>query len=343
MRFSITQSLAWEKFQRATGRGVFALGLESGDRAIFLKFGLPFGRAWSLAMGVDFEKFTTGDFEKLLSWAKSEKCVYIRCEGYSKGGVFEGERRGEGSSRKGLACVKKVSKAYLPEYTIKIDLKLSEAEILAQMKRKGRYNIGVAEKNGVKVERYFGKAASEKAIDEFYGILSETGGRDGFGIHKKSYYLEMLQSLGGEAALYLARVEGKIETGGEAPGKAIAGLIVVYGTNEAVYYYGASSNQYRNMMAPYLLQWQAMKDAKAARKSKYDFMGTARPVCGEGPVDSEGVALKEVEFDKKDPLCGVTEFKQKFGGRLYKFESPVDLVLNSFWYSIIKIAKRLRG
>ena len=112
-------------------------------------------------------------------------------------------------------------------------------------------------------------------------------------------------------------------------GKVIAGTIVVYEETDAVYYYGASSNQHRNVMAPYLLQWKGMQDAKKAGKKWYDFMGVAK--------------MKNGEFDTSDELYGVTEFKQKFGGEVMQFEKPVDVIINPFWYYIVKLAKKLRG
>ena len=61
--------------------------------------------------------------------------------------------------------------------------------MLAHMKQKGRYNIRVAEKAGVKVEQV---AFSEKNLDIFYDLLTETLERDGFATNSKSYFREML-------------------------------------------------------------------------------------------------------------------------------------------------------
>lgn len=316
MRFEITQVDTWAVFQKAAGRTVYEHTLESGEKALFIKFKLPLGKAWLLGMGVDFEKFSEKDWDGLFEWAKKNGCTHIRCEG------FLGNLSGRGS-------LKEIEKSYLPQWTIKVDLSGSEEDILAQMKRKGRYNIKVAGKSGVAVESYMGSDVSSVVMDEFYSVLSETGGRDGFGIHPKSYYEKMLKSLGENVGLYVGRLEGKV----------IAGIIVVYGKDEAVYYYGASSNTHRNVMAPYLLQWKAMQDAKEAGKHWYDFMGVAHPM---GEV-ADGSIAREVEFDKSDHLYGVTEFKQKFGGKVFSFQKPVDLVLSSFWYGVVKIVKKLRG
>lgn len=333
--FKITQSEPFEVFQKTAGREVWSFRTTNGARTLFIKFKLPLGKCRLLAMGVDFSAFTESDFQNLMKEAKTMGCTHIRCEGY--GGALPANLR-----------VSKVEKPYLPMYTIKVDLNQGHETLLSQMKRKGRYNITVAQKENVEIECFYGLDSDEdisKALDEFYSVLKETGKRDKFGIHPKEYYLKMLNALKGNALLYIAR----------SGGRAIAGIIVIYGKDEAVYYYGASSNEYRNLMAPYLLQWHAMKDAKAEGKGFYDFMGTARPAAAPlergddngrpgGAAESggfhQGMSAKDIEFDKSDPLYGVSEFKQKFGGKLYKFNDPIDIVVNPLFYGIFKLGKR---
>lgn len=333
--FKITQSESFGSFQKAAGREVYSFKTISGVSVLFIKFKLPLRKCRLLGMGVDFSVFAESDFQNLMNEARAMGCTHIRCEGY--GGALPTNLR-----------VSKVEKPYLPMYTIKVDLKPDHETLLSQMKRKGRYNITVAQKENVEIECFYGLDSDgdiSKALDEFYSVLKETGKRDKFGIHPKEYYLKMLNALGENALLYIAR----------SGGRAIAGIIVIYGKDEAVYYYGASSNEYRNLMAPYLLQWHAMKDAKAEGKTMYDFMGTARPTAAlplrgddngrhGGAAESggfhQGMSAKDIEFCESDPLYGVSEFKQKFGGRLYKFQGPVDLVINLAFYRLFKLGKR---
>ena len=359
MRFEITQTEEWEAFQKASGRSTRVIDLACGEKALFIKFNLPLGKSWLLGLGVNFEKFSKEDFERLIELGKSLKATHIRCEGYSINDLLNPESSSKSLNKMlGKYSTKDVSKSYLPQHTIKVDLSLSEEEILGQMKRKGRYNIQVAKKAGVVVEHFTGwneqgsrteertgKPAAQ-ALEEFYSVLKETGGRDGFGIHPKAYYEKMLSSLGDKAHLYVARLSESSQ--GVEANKVIAGMIVIYSETEAVYYYGASSNEHRNVMAPYLLQWSAMTDAKKVGKIWYDFMGVAEPQAEllEQGVDAnkgEGTLSRGVEFNKKDPLYGVTEFKQKFGGQVFVFEKPIDVVLSAFWYRIVKLVKRLRS
>jgi lipid II:glycine glycyltransferase (peptidoglycan interpeptide bridge formation enzyme) len=64
----------------------------------------------------------------------------------------------------------------------------------------------------------------------------------------------------------------------------IAAAIFVFWHDRAIYYYGASSSEGadRKLMAPYLIQWQAICDAKEQDIPIFDFLGIADP---KDPVD----------------------------------------------------------
>jgi lipid II:glycine glycyltransferase (peptidoglycan interpeptide bridge formation enzyme) len=117
----------------------------------------------------------------------------------------------------------------------------------------------------------------------------------------------MLTTLGdyNAAKLYLAEHEGKI----------IAGIIVTFFGDTATYYYGASSYEHRQIMAPYLLQWHAILEAKKDGCLIYDFLG----ISGGG----------KSAWDKR--LSGVTEFKQKFGGEAVHYAKTAEFTFRPFW------------
>ena len=181
-----------------------------------------------------------------------------------------------------------------PEASLLIDLTKSEEEILKQMHPKGRYNIGVAKKHGVEIVE-----GTTDDIDAFYELLTKTGSRDNFIILQKSQYRRFLESLSG-SHLLLAKHEGR----------AIAGLLNVRWKGTELYYYGASSYEHRHLMAPYLLQWEAMRRAKAAGCQTYDLLGIMPP-----------------DAPENDPWRGITDFKRKFGGRLVTYPKEQVLVL----------------
>ncbi|MDR0316524.1 MAG: peptidoglycan bridge formation glycyltransferase FemA/FemB family protein, partial [Treponema sp.] len=146
-----------------------------------------------------------------------------------------------------------------PPDTVLIDLSTSANDILAAMKSKWRYNIGLAEKQGVTVSQ-----PDEQGIEIFYTLLSETARRDGIAIHSIDYYRTLFEICrGADLRLYTARHEGD----------TLAAIVVLCRGTQATYLYGASSNIKRNLMAPYALQWKAMQDAKACGCVLYDLFG----------------------------------------------------------------------
>jgi lipid II:glycine glycyltransferase (peptidoglycan interpeptide bridge formation enzyme) len=209
--------------------------------------------------------------------------------------------------------LQKPYKKFLTPYTRVIDLSFSEEEILKQMHEKGRYNIRLAERRSVKVSRV---STSQENIDIWMSLLTETTSRDGFSQNSRKYYESFLlevqeKNMGG---LYFARFEDRI----------IAAGIFVFTPSRAIYYYGASSSdkEDRKQMAPYLLQWTAILEAKKREIPVYDFLGVADPE------------------DPKDSLLGVTEFKEKFGGTRIKLPEKICIKL-SWKYSVFTMIRIL--
>lgn len=195
-----------------------------------------------------------------------------------------------------------------PPRTIVVDISDAEEQILARMKQKTRYNIRLAEKKGVTVRAW-------DDIGAFHKMMLTTGGRDGFGVHSQEYYQRaydlLYQKQMGE--LLLAEFERK----------SLAALFVARNGNRAYYLYGASTDEERNRMPAYLLQWEAMKWAKARGCEEYDLWG----------VPDEEEATLESNFETRhDGLWGVYRFKRGFGGELKRAAQAVDRVYNPFLY-----------
>ncbi len=195
-----------------------------------------------------------------------------------------------------------------PPRTILVDIRGSEDEILARMKQKCRYNIRLAEKKGVTV-RTWGN------LDEFHKMIQITGGRDGFGVHSLEYYRRAYELFHptGVCELLVAEFENK----------PLAALMVFARGRRAWYVYGASNDEERNRMPTYLLQWEAMRWAKARGCEEYDLWG----------VPDEDEATLESQFEKRsDGLWGVYRFKRGFGGELKRAAQTLDKVYNPLLY-----------
>ena len=185
-----------------------------------------------------------------------------------------------------------------PRHTLIVDLKPPPDEILAGMKQKTRYNIRLAERRGVSV-RVATSESAEADLSEFQRLLQTTGQRGSFGVHSAGYHRAAyrLFATRQEAALLLAEHQSRT---------LAAAMIFAFG-ERAWYFYGASSEQERERMPSYALQWAAMLWAKARGCSIYDMWG----------VPDEAVDVLESEFSRrKDGLWPVYRFKRGFGGQL---------------------------
>jgi lipid II:glycine glycyltransferase (peptidoglycan interpeptide bridge formation enzyme) len=195
-----------------------------------------------------------------------------------------------------------------PPRTIVIDIRDNEETILARMKPKCRYNIRLAEKKGVTVRAW-------DDIPAFHEMMAVTGGRDKFGVHSKEYY---------QRAYELFHPKGMCELlVAEYEGKPLASLMVFASGKRAWYVYGASNDHERNRMPTYLLQWEAIRWAKAHGCEEYDLWG----------VPDENEETLEANFESRhDGLWGVYRFKRGFGGQLKRAAQAMDRVYSPLLY-----------
>ena len=108
----------------------------------------------------------------------------------------------------------------------------------------------------------------------------------------------------------------------------IAANIVVHFGDTATYVHGASSNAHRNVMAPHLLQWRQILDAKLAWKNWYDFYGIQTPQRAR--ASKHGATW-----------AGITRFKLGFGGKTVSYLDAYELPLRWGWYRLVKVLQRL--
>jgi len=195
-----------------------------------------------------------------------------------------------------------------PPRTITIHIQDGEEDILARMKPKCRYNIRLAEKKGITVRAW-------DNISAFYDMMTVTGGRDGFGVHSREYYQRAYELFHSKEICELLVAEYE--------GKPLASLMAFANAKRAWYVYGASNNEERNRMPTYLLQWEAIRWAKARGCEEYDLWG----------VPDENEETLEAQFESRhDGLWGVYRFKRGFGGQLKRAAQALDRVYNPLLY-----------
>ena len=203
-----------------------------------------------------------------------------------------------------------------PRYVFRLDIKdKTEEEIMAGFHQKWRYNIRLAGRKGVTV-----KEGTREDLKDFHKIMVETGERDGFIIRPLSYFEKMYDEMAPKHMKLLMAYHD---------GKPISGVIPIFYGNKTWYLYGASSNEHRNLMPNYLLQWEMIKMAIARKDDVYDFRGVSGVV------------------DENHPQYGLYRFKKGFGATFTEFVGEVYIPFKPFTYSLYKFSEKtfrnLRG
>ena len=200
-----------------------------------------------------------------------------------------------------------------PPRTILIDLRPSEDEILMAMKSKTRYNIRLAERKEVIVR-------PSADVEAFYRMMQTTGERDAFGIHNQRYYQRAYDLFKRRDActILIAAYEDE----------PLAGLMAFSHGETAWYFYGASTDEERNRMPTYLLQWEAIRWAKNRGCKTYDLWGIP---------DHPEATLEESFLERSDDLWGVYRFKRGFGGEICRTIGAWDRVYHPHLYKLYQV------
>lgn len=298
------QSWEWGEFQRAAGYGV-RRAFATDDRgpavaAQTVEHRLPLGQRYLYCpRGPLVRPDASPLAEKTLAaMARRTRALFVRFEP----GTFV--------RRSGVDA--RPSTSVSPASTLLTDLTLTFDDLARAEHPKTRYNVGLAERKGVTVEldgRSFGDA---------WPLFEATSSRGGFRLHPRRYYERMLETLSGEdcrAFLAVARFQGK---------PVAANVMIDFGGTRT-YLHGASSNEHRDVMAPYLLHWMLLGEAKHRGIRRYDWWGIA-------PEDA----------DASHPWSGITRFKLGFGGERVDFPGTFDLVTRPTAYRLYETVRAVR-
>ena len=203
-------------------------------------------------------------------------------------------------------------KAYsniLPTNTLFLDLKPDINSILERMKPKTRYNIKLSQKKGVVV-----RVADLEDINIWYELYKETAQRNGILLNDIKYFKAILTAKSDKTkspadVYYLIA---------ELDNKPLAAMFLVISAYRGSYLYGASSNNHRNYMPTYALQWEAIKISKEKGCKEYDMFGISP------------------KADNSHPLHGLYKFKIGFGGDIFQSLGCWDYPLDYDKYNLYK-------
>ena len=195
-----------------------------------------------------------------------------------------------------------------PRYVFRLDIKdKTEEDVMKGFKQKWRYNIRLAGRKGVTI-----KEGTREDLKDFHKIMIETGARDGFIIRPLEYFEKMYDVMGDHMKVLMAYYEGK----------PISGVIPIFYGNKTWYLYGASSNEHRNLMPNYLLQWEMIKMAIARHDDMYDFRGVSGVV------------------DENHPQYGLYRFKQGFGATFTEFIGEIYIPYKPLTYKLYRFSEK---
>ena len=205
--------------------------------------------------------------------------------------------------------------------TFQIDLTPSEEELMKNFSGKTRYNIRLAERNGVTIK----EGNSDKAFERYLELTAETVHRQGFYAHTEKYHRLMWKFLHQSpitnhqspiAHLLTATYKGNIIT-----------TWILFSWKDFLYYpYGASTEKYKqslagktgkNVMANNLMMWEAIKFGKKLGLKTFDLWG-------------------------REEGKGFTKFKEGYNPKVIEFLGTWDLVINKPLYTIYRLAEKIR-
>lgn len=315
------QSWGWGEFQRAVGRKVVRMGtlhqgvVVAACQAIHMRH--PLGRTSlyvprgpiidpHLSLN-DYRVAAKTVLSTLRESARRLKTDFLRIESPL-------QHASPSSNVFGVIRGWKQVKPNQPDATLLLDLTKDESTLLTELHQKTRYNLNLAKRKGVTVRI----ANDELSVTAFLDLSHETASRDGITLHPDSYYRTMLAVLKkeGMAELFLTEWSGKI---------LVANIVVRYG-DTATYLHGASSGEDRNVMAPFLAQWEQIRWAKQRGARWYDFWGIAPPGA-----------------DEHHPWAGITRLKRGFGGIERQYMAGCELPMRRFGYAVVAVGRKLRS
>jgi peptidoglycan pentaglycine glycine transferase (the first glycine) len=313
---SFLNSWNWGEFQKKTEGKIWRFGVCENNRLI----------AASLVVKVKAKRGTflflphspVGNLkalgpltDKLKELGKKEKASFIRIAP-----IWERTEENE-KAFSGLGFLRAPIHMH-PENSWELDISKPEEQLLKEMRKTTRYLIRKAENNkDIQITK-------SSDLEQFSRLLNKTAGRHRFVPFSLDYLENQFScfSEDNQIIMYIGKYKGEI----------ISGAVIVFWQNMGFYHHGASIPKYNSNEAPvsYLMQWEAIKEAKKRGCLRYNFWGIA-----------------EDEDDKSHPWHGLTQFKKGFGGYRKDYVKTQDLPLGKKYYltkafeSLRKMKRRL--
>jgi len=252
---------------------------------------------------------TRAQLLELRKLAKQNNLIFIKLEPNFVPGTRQ-QALGTSKLLKQNGCVP--GRRLFTPTTFWIDLTKSEEELLKSFSSKTRYNIRLAQKQGVVVK----EDNSDKAFEKYLKLTFETARRQGFYAHTERYHRLMW------GALRLAMARSGRETiahllTAKYKGEIVSAWILFVWKDFLYYPYGASTDKYKNVMANNLMVWEAIRFGRNLKLKTFDLWG-------------------------REEGKGFTRFKEGYNPKVVELVGSWDLVINKPLYFLYRGAEFIR-
>lgn len=311
------QTWEWGDFQISQGHRVYRLGVFDKEKMIsaysvsFHSLPKTNYTIGTLLRGPSVTKDMITNVAKI---AGEENAVFVKFEPDELEAIYNKSNQPKNFNISldfpGLTSSPKV--AFYP-YSYIIDLNKSSDQLLNDMHPKTRYNIKVANRYGVVVE----EKTNNVGFETYLKLLFDTTKRQGFYLHTEKYHRDLWQTLKntGIPKIFLASYQGQ----------TLAAFMLFILKDKLFYPYGSSSDLHRQVMAPTLLMWEAIKYGQEKGCKTFDMWGSLGP-----------------EPKQSEQGYGFHRFKQGFGGQLVRYVGTYDLVINPQAYRLYNLIDKYR-
>lgn len=310
------QSWNWGDFQIKQENKIWRLGIYDGDRIVLIALVVKIAARRGTFLLIQHLLETNEEVlqflsEELKELGRSEGADFIRIA------PLWADTTENLRIFKDLGFKKSPMHASAYEATWKLNITIPEEELLKNMRKTTRYLIRQTEKNpDISIEKSLG-ADNLKVYQE---LNREVSKRQKFAPFSDEYIKNEFESFSDGKALWIF---------GKYKGEVAAGALVIFWSGIGFYHQAASVSKYAKFSIPYLLQWEAIKEAKNRGCILYDFWGYTDPQKHPG-----------------HPWAGPTLFKMGFGGYAKEYLKTQDLPLSPkyrFIYFFEQLRKIKRG
>ena len=307
------QSWYWGEFHKSLENQIERIGFYKDNKLVAVMLSVAEnakrGKYLTIPGGpiIDWQdrEVVSSAFSEMKKIAKNLNCVFVRVRPQLVSNDFSKNLFRENGFRDAPMHLH-------AELTSQLDITKSEEGLLMKMRKSTRYEIKKAINMGIKITA----VSDPDSIKDFYDLQIETSKRQGFVPFSYDYLYQQFKvfAKNNYVLLYKAEFEKKL---------LVQAFVIFYG-KEAVYHYGASTTEGRNYPGAYLIQWQAILEAKKRGMERYNFWG----VSPENKLDHR--------------FAGLSLFKRGFGGIDVEYLHAQDLIVNSPKYLVNFTIETLR-